>query len=118
MKRQTAGSFGERAALQYLTAQGYRLVAANWRAKVGEVDLIMQDGPTRVFVEVRLRRPTFFGEGLDTVASQKQQKLIRTAKLYQQKEDWWGDIRFDVVSITHEAGIEPAIEHIKDAFMA
>jgi len=85
---------------------------------MGEIDLVMQDVSTRVLVEVRLRRRTYYGQGLDTVAWQKQQKLIRTAKLYQQKENYWGDIRFDVVSIEMTENSEPEITHIKDAFQA
>lgn len=63
-------------------------MAANWLCKFGEIDLIMQDGSTRVFVEVKLRAPTSFGEGFETVTRQKQEKIIRAVKCYQQKEDY------------------------------
>lgn len=112
------GSVGENIARQYLEQQGLSFLAANWSCKVGEIDLVMQDGDTRVMVEVRLRRPTRFGEGLDTVAGIKQKKLIRTAKYYQQKANYWGDIRFDVVSIIMHPDKSPEIEHIPHAFMA
>jgi putative endonuclease len=69
-----------------------------------------------VMVEVRTRRETFYGGGAETVFWQKQQKLLRAAQFYQQKEGWWGDIRFDVVSITLPESGEPVIEHIPDAF--
>lgn len=111
-----AGRKGERIARTYLEARGLRFISANWSCRLGEIDLIMQDGAARVLVEVRLRSPTSYGAGVDTVAQEKQRKLVRTSQLYQQQEDWWGDIRFDVVSITAEEGKAPVIEHIEYAF--
>lgn len=117
-KTTIAGQAGERAARAWLEAKGYRFVAANWNCKLGEIDLIMRHQGELVFVEVRLRRPTSFGAGLDTVARQKQRRIINTAKWYQQKMEYWGPIRFDVVSIEWVEGSQPKIEHIKDAFEA
>jgi len=70
----------------------------------------------RVLVEVRLRARTLFGEGVETVGWQKQQKLRRAAQWYQQERDFWGDMRFDVVSIVDAPGTEPVITHVPDAF--
>lgn len=113
---QPAGNQGEQLARQYLERQGYRFLAANWRCKVGEIDLIMQDKTTRVFVEVRLRRPTTFGAGFETVGWQKQRKLLRAVAFYQQKENYWGDVRFDIVSIEHSSTAGSRLEHIVHAF--
>lgn len=112
-----AGSRGEQLARSYLEKKGYRYIASNWSCKVGEVDLIMEYRGIRVLIEVRLRAPTQFGFGFETVARQKQKKLIRTAKYYQQKERYWGDIQFDVISIVDIPTGEPEIEHIENAFM-
>lgn len=115
------GKTGEEIAHHYLEKQGYKFLAANWLCKAGELDLVMYDpdDDCRVIVEVRLRQPTTFGEGDETVAYQKQKKLLRTAAWYQQKEKYWGNLRFDVVSIelTLPDGI-PNITHIPDAFGA
>ena len=112
------GTAGERIARDYMEAKGLQFLHANWRCKTGEVDLIFQDSDsTRIFIEVRTRTKTTFGDGAETVFRQKQQKLIRTAKYYQQKERYWGDIRFDVISILLVDGQEPAITHIPDAFI-
>lgn len=112
------GAQGERIARDFLVSQGLKFLHANWRCKMGEVDLIFQDNDnTRIFVEVRTRTKTTFGDGAETVFLQKQKKLIRTAKYYQQKERYWGDIRFDVISILLVAGQEPSITHIPNAFM-
>jgi len=121
MLTKVVGDQGERLAQAYLEARGLRLLVANWRCRLGEIDLIMADpaeSDLRVFIEVRTRRPTTYGAGSDTVAATKQRKLIRAAQLYQQQEQYWGDIRFDVVSITMAAGREPQIEHIPHAFSA
>lgn len=83
---------------------------------MGEIDLIMQDKQTRVLVEVRLRHRTRFAAAAETIAWQKQQKLIRAARFYQQKEDYWGDLRFDVVAIMVTADGTNSIEHIPYAF--
>jgi len=82
-----------------------------------KVDLVMKQANCLVFVEVRMRAETKYGEGLDTVGWQKQRKLIKTALYYQQKEDYWGDLRFDVVSIVSSGDGSRKIEHIKDAFV-
>ncbi len=113
---QDKGEEGERIAKEYLEKLGLQFISANWSWKTGEIDLIFQDGSTRVFVEVRSRSETRFGEGLETVYWQKQQKLIKTARMYQVKEQYWGDARFDVVSIIFYPQKLPSITHIKDAF--
>ncbi|MEK7557269.1 MAG: YraN family protein [Patescibacteria group bacterium] len=127
MKTQAAGQRGEEAARVYLEQKGYRFLTANWRCKAGEIDLVMEAPPvkspggdhgagTLVFVEVRSRRPTSFGAGYETVAWQKQRKLVRAGKWYMQQEKWRGDVRFDVVSIVDDGSSQPVIEHIEYAF--
>lgn len=112
----SVGSEGERLARKFLEQKGLKFITANWLCKMGEIDVIMQADDTRVFVEVKTRRPTTFGLGLETVAYQKQQKILRAVKFYQQKEDYWGNVRFDVISIEMAPGKEPIITHIPDAF--
>jgi putative endonuclease len=110
------GQKGEEEARKYLKKKGLRLVAKNWRAKTGEIDLIMKDGEVLVFVEVRLRRKTQYGAGYEKVGRDKMRKLINTAQSYQVREDYWGDVRFDVVSIEMDEDGNMKLEHIKDAF--
>jgi putative endonuclease len=114
-----AGLKGEKLALKYLKKEGLKLKCKNYSCKLGEIDLIMQDGEVRVFVEVRLRAPTSYGAGYETVFYQKQKKIISTARYYQQKENYWGDIRFDVVSVEMDDSTgEKKIQHIPNAFEA
>jgi putative endonuclease len=112
----SSGKVGEELARYWLEDKGWQFLGANWACKLGEIDLIMQDGSMRVFVEVRTRRRTSFGEGLDTIGWQKQRKLMRAAQAYQQAMDYWGDVRFDVISIELSPGEEPIFTHIQDAF--
>lgn len=109
------GSAGESIAREYLEAKGWRFVEANWLCKAGEIDLIMIDGSTRVFVEVRFRAGSGYGGAAETISWQKQRKLLRTARWYQQQENYWGDIRFDVVCVGTQDD-SYSIEHIEGAF--
>lgn len=115
--KQITGQRGEAAARHYLEDQGYHFVVANWKCKAGEIDVIMwAPDKTLVFVEVRTRRPTQFGLGYETVAGQKQRKLWRAARWYMAQANYWGDARFDVVSIVDDGSGSPEIEHIEYAF--
>ena len=109
-----AGKQGEEIARSYLEKLGYIWLASNWRCKAGELDLIMEDPGEncRVVVEVRLRRATTYGEGDEPVAWQKQKKLLRTIAWYQQQENYWGDIRCDIVSIEVHPDGTHTLRHI------
>jgi len=76
------GQAAERRAEHYLKTQGLALRARNYRCKAGEIDLIMQDGQTLVFVEVRLRRRRGFASAAETLDERKQRKLMRAAQHY------------------------------------
>ena len=116
-KTSSLGAWGEDIAEDYLRAKGYRTLARNWSCAAGEVDIVMRHDDEIVFVEVRLRSKTSYGAGLDTVAWQKQRKLIKTAQWYLQKtRQEHIPVRFDVVSIEHEDGQNPHIEYIEHAF--
>lgn len=115
MKTQSIGQRGETLAREYLEQQGFQFITANWWCKAGEIDLIMKEGLTLVFVEVRTRRPTSYGLGYETVLWQKQKKLLRAGRWYMQSVRWRGDARFDVVSIIDHPGRQE-IEHIPNAF--
>lgn len=76
------GAQAEQWAAQYLQRQGLKLVAQNYRSRFGELDLIMQQGDTLVFVEVRQRGSAEFGGAAASIDHHKQQRLIRTAQQY------------------------------------
>ena len=76
------GTQAEQRAAQYLRQHGLKPVAQNYRSRFGEIDLIMQDGATLVFIEVRLRRNANFGGAAASIDARKQQRIIRTAQQY------------------------------------
>lgn len=93
------GKEAERRACAHLQAAGLALRQANYRCRFGEIDLIMQDGETLVFVEVRERRHGGFGSGADSVDARKRARLTRTAYHYLQRQPRLPPCRFDVVSV-------------------
>lgn len=119
MSTRQRGDKVELFAENHLKKQGIKLIERNFSSRYGEIDLIMLDGLTLVFVEVRFRANTSFGSGAETVDFRKQQKIIKTAQLYLQsnKKMQQRDCRFDVVSVTL-ASNEPIIEWHQNAFQA
>lgn len=97
--KQRTGQGGEDQALAYLLAQGLHLVARNFHCKMGEIDLIMREQQTLVFVEVRKRAPGRFGTAADSVTHAKQHKLMLAAQLYLQRFATAPRCRFDVIAI-------------------
>lgn len=95
----TDGARAETAAELWLNARGLTTVARNWRCKAGEIDRIMFDGATLVFVEVRLRSRADFGGAAASITPQKQQRVIRAAQLFllQHPQFQQRACRFDVM---------------------
>lgn len=117
MKAHPAGLHWERLAERFLRRRGLRTLARNFHCRMGEVDLVMGDGDTTVFIEVRYRRNNAFGSALDTVTRHKQLKLIRTASLFLARKPLLASrpCRFDVVGISGSEA-EPQIEWARNAF--
>ena len=107
------GQAAEEAAAKYLQQQGLRQVESNFTTKTGEIDLIMRDAETLVFVEVRYRNTNAYGLPQATVDHHKQRKLIKTAHYYLQTHKLDVACRFDVIAIS---GNLRNIEWIKNAF--
>lgn len=96
--------------MRYLRAQGWRIVARNWRWRGGEVDIIAKDGETLVFVEVKARENPEFLSPEEAVDQRKRQHLWRSAQAYLRGKPWV-PVRFDVVTVTPSG-----IHHIHGAF--
>lgn len=106
-----AGRDAEDRACALLRGQGLKLLERNFRCRSGEIDLIMRDGESLVFVEVRYRRNARFGAGAETVDRRKQARLVAAAQTYLHRNGSSVPCRFDVVSVTG-----PRLEWIPDAF--
>ncbi len=116
--RQQSGKDAESQALKHLQQQGLRLLAQNWLCKRGELDLVMLDGDTVVFVEVRYRQHTQWGGALGSIDTRKRQKLILAAQYFLQRESRWANhpCRFDVVAIDGATGTAPLLNWLRNAF--
>jgi putative endonuclease len=117
LTRQLIGQQGERTAERYLLEQGLRLVTRNYRCQSGEIDLIMRDGDTLVFVEVRQRKSSDYGSPLETVSVAKQRKILSASQHYLQSEKISSRqaMRFDVVGVIHD-GKQARIDWVRNAF--
>jgi putative endonuclease len=96
------GRRGEDLAHRYLRAQGFIIVARNYRLSSGdaEVDLIAWEGETLVFVEVKSRGTSDYGPPERAIGEEKRVHMLRVAREYTRKSGTdWGRIRFDVVSV-------------------
>ena len=113
LSKNNAGLEAEKLAATFLANHGLKLVMQNYHCRFGEIDLIMQDVKTLVFVEVRLRSNNAFGSAGASITPQKQQKLIATAQHYLQQ---YGDYncRFDAI-LMNKANLQN-IEWIRNAF--
>lgn len=95
------GAAAEAEAQAFLERQGFRLVAANYRCRQGEIDLVMQQDALLIFVEVRLRNSQSFGGAAASVTRSKQQKIIASAEsfLHHHPEFSHCNCRFDVLAL-------------------
>jgi putative endonuclease len=111
------GRRGEAAVERHYVARGYRVVARNWRCRIGELDLVVTRGATLVFCEVKTRRGARFGGGFDAVDARKQHKLRALAEMFcLQHPVGSRSIRFDVASVRLRADGSAAVELFHDAF--
>ena len=108
------GKEGEDRAAEYLQGKGYEIIVRNYRYKHAEIDLIVKKGSFIVFVEVKTRSYSFFGEPEAFVDSKKAATVIGAAEQYTFDNKYEGNIRFDIVSV--KKGENPEIVHFEDAF--
>jgi putative endonuclease len=107
------GNLAEALAADHLQLRGLRLIERNYRCRLGEIDLILADGPTLVFAEVRLRRNPDYGGAAASITAAKRQRILGAARHYLSGRPE-RPCRFDVVLLD---GLDPdRIEWIKDAF--
>lgn len=106
------GQNSEQLACNFLQAHGLKLLHKNYRLRTGEIDLIMRDDMTIVFIEVRYRKNDNYGGALFSIDQRKQGRIIRTAQHYLQYRAPDTQARFDVIAIEGDNDIQ----WIKNAF--
>jgi putative endonuclease len=107
------GAQGEETARRYLQARGYHILVSNFRARTGEIDIIMKDRDEIVFVEVKSARSDTFGNPAEWVSAFKQRRIIRTSLVYVQAKGLTAcPMRYDVITVDPDR----KVSHVRDAF--
>jgi putative endonuclease len=116
MSRRARGRLGEEAATDAYLRRGYRVVARNWRCRLGEIDLVVERRGVLVFCEVKSRRSGPYGGGYEAVTWRKRAKLRALAEAFLQETGFRpGTVRFDVASVSADRG-RSDVEVFEDAF--
>ena len=114
-----SGAWGEAQAAEYLRKKHYQIVAAGFRSRFGEIDLIVRNKQYLVFVEVKLRKSDRFAKAFEYVDRQKQDRIRVTASIYLDQNPTALQPRFDVIEVYAPEGVRtlhPQIYHMEDAF--
>lgn len=118
-RNNVVGAWGEAIAAAYLRKKRYRIIAANYHCRYGEIDLIASNSKFLVFVEVKLRKSANFAQALEHVDYHKQNKIRMTAEMYLSESPTNLQPRFDVIEVYAPEGIDtkkPKVYHLEDAF--
>lgn len=107
------GTIAEDAAAEFLVGRGLELLQRNYRCRFGEIDLVLREGRTLVFVEVRYRGSRSFGSAAESITAAKREKLLRAARHYMAAHRQFPSCRFDAVLLN---GDIPDIEWVMNAF--
>lgn len=113
------GELGERIAERWLTSQGYTMLARRWRSGQRDIDLIAAREHVIVFVEVKTRAATEFGDPVEAVHATKRRSIIRSAREWMAKNDDPGasrEFRFDVIGVLLRDQ-KAWVRHIEGAFV-
>ena len=98
--RRKTGAEYEAAAAAWLETKGYRILERNYRTRLGEIDLIAEEGDTLCFIEVKYRSSAGYGMPAEAVTPHKQQKILAVSRHYLTVHGCWDrSIRYDVVEI-------------------
>lgn len=112
------GQITERFAEQYLTEQGLTLIGRNFHSRQGEIDLIMLEGNTYVFIEVKYRKNSQFGGAIAAIPASKQKKIKHSVTFYLHQtglNEYNTACRIDVIALEGEI-TKPQVTWLKNAF--
>ncbi len=115
--RHVRGLRGERVALAFLTACGWRIEAHRFRLGRHDVDLVARRGEVIAFVEVKTRVGAAFGVAAEAVGWRKRRAIAKVAEVWRQRHGRPADVyRFDLVSVYQRPGVADSVDHIPDAW--
>jgi len=110
------GKRGELLAYKNLKRKGYEILETNWRYRKAEIDLITRKDGILIFIEVKCRSSTRYGQPEDFVSEDQEARIIDAAQRYMEEINYDWEIRFDIISILIDKGGNYTLKHIKDAF--
>lgn len=116
MDKAKTGMRGELAAARYLREHGFTILSANYRCRLGEIDIIASDRAYICFVEVKTRSPQMLGKPADAVDAVKRKKLLAAASRYLSQNPTNLQPRFDVVEVYVRDGAVLRVRHMPNAF--
>ena len=117
MNKRVIGDGNEDLVCKYLTSQGLRIIARNFRCRQGEIDIIARDKEYLCFMEVKFRKNSEFGQPQEAVNISKQRKISKVSRFYLYSKNLSFDtpIRYDVIAVSVNEGIK-SVKWIKNAF--
>jgi len=111
------GKKAEEHAASYLRKKNYKIIEQNWRYKKAELDIIAKKNDVLVFVEVKSRSYSFYGEPETAIDDKKAKLIFAASQAYMEKTSYLWAIRFDIISIILDKEGRPVLlKHIKDVF--
>lgn len=119
MENRLLGRWGEAVVAEDLRKKGWRILAAGYRCRLGEIDLVASDGKFLAFVEVKLRKSAAYGTAAEAVDRRKQNRIRAAAQLYLAQYPSDLQPRFDIAEVYAPRGMEtptPQISYIENAF--
>lgn len=116
--KDAVGRFGEQVAVDRLVADGLTVIERNWRCSDGELDIVAREGGTLVFVEVKTRSSTAYGDPAEAVVPTKAARLRRLGVrwLVEHPDPYWPEVRFDVVAVVRRSPDGLQVRHVRGAF--
>ena len=108
------GKWGEDLAADYLQRKGYTIIERDWKSGRRDLDIVAKNGNVIVFVEVKTRRNSLYGQPEEAVDYRKLQSLQQAINHYIKFRHISQEVRFDIISVVGTIGSEPDIQHIQD----
>ena len=108
------GKWGEDLAADYLQRKGYTIIERDWKSGRRDLDIVAKNGNVIVFVEVKTRRNSLYGQPEEAVDYRKLQSLQQAINHYIKFRHIRQEVRFDIISIVGTIGSEPDIQHIQN----
>ena len=108
------GKWGEDLAADYLQRKGYTIIERDWKSGRRDLDIVAKNGDVIVFVEVKTRCNSLYGQPEEAVDYRKLQSLQQAINHYIKFRHISQEVRFDIISIVGTIGTEPDIQHIQD----